>query len=140
MFDAANEHWHVYRVYVERAGKPKYVLPICRHLTQWYCLIISSDPSPFFERRPELQPCKVMLPAQHHGSFLKWDSHLYAETEPVPVKAFEDQQPAGVIHQDSRTAIVVAIRDCPRLKPRTLRMLLAALATTGFPGLVASKK
>jgi hypothetical protein len=140
MFDEANENWHVYYVYVERAGKPKYVLPICRHLTQWYCLVISSDPSPFFERRPELQPCRVVIPAYHHGSFLKWDSHLYAETEPVPVKAFASRRPAGVVHLDTRAAIVAAVQDCPRLKPKTLRMLLAALATTGFPELVASEE
>lgn len=120
-----NRTFHVYDVYLARAGKQKYVVPVLPYGKQWLCFVINSNLTAAQERLPSLQPCIVALP-RATNPYLAWDSFIVVSSgEYVPDDALNHV--LGAVSTPCCRSVRDAVVSCTVLPDRTKRLVLEHL-------------
>jgi hypothetical protein len=119
------ESWQVFKAYLEKAKKEKFVVTTFKYESFWYCFVINSR-LPAFANKPTVLPCFIPLPQATHHSFLKYDSYLCVN-EAFTLAESELTNPVGIINATQHQNILESIQTCELLRSKTKRLVLASL-------------
>jgi hypothetical protein len=119
------EPWQVFRVYLEKARKEKFVITTFKYESLWYCFVINSR-LPAFANKPTVLPCFIALPQALHQGFLKYDSYLCVN-ESFTLAESELTNLVGIINIAQRQKILEGIQICEVLRFKTKHLVLASL-------------
>lgn len=119
------ESWQVFRVYLEKAKKEKFVVTTFKYEDYWYCFVINSK-LPVFANKPTVLPCFIPLAQALHQGFLKYDSYLCVN-ESFTLAESELTNFVGIINTAQRQKILEGIQTCELLRSKTKNLAIASL-------------